>query len=35
MLKNYLNSIIKGLKYHIETKNIIKIDQFVKYIWYS
>ena len=24
MLKNYLNSVVKGLKYYIETKNIIQ-----------
>ena len=26
MLKNYLNSVVKGLKYYIETNNIIKIN---------
>ena len=35
MLKNYLNSVVKGLKYYIETKNIIKEDQFGKHMWYS
>ena len=35
LLKNYLNSVVKGLKYHIETKNIIKEDQFGKHMWYS
>ena len=35
MLKNYLNSVVKGLKYYIETNNIIKEDQFGKHMWYS
>ena len=35
LLKNYLNSVVKGLKYYIETNNIIKEDQFGKHMWYS
>ena len=34
-LRNYLNSVLKGLKYHIETKNVVHMDQFGKHIWYS
>ena len=35
VLKNYLNSVLKGLKFHIETNNIVRMDQFGRHIWYS
>ena len=35
VLKSYLNSVVKGLKYYAETNNIVFKDQFGKHIWYS
>ena len=35
MLKSYLNAVLKGLKFYIETNNIVKEDQFGKHRWYS
>ena len=35
MLRNYLNSVLKGLKYHLETDELVFEDQFGKHDWYS
>ena len=35
LLKNYLNSVVRGLKYYSETNNSVRKDQFGKHIWYS
>ena len=35
LLKNYLNSVVRGLKYYSETNNDVRKDQFGKHIWYS
>ena len=35
LLKTYLNSVVKGLKYYSETNNSVRKDQFGKHIWYS
>ena len=35
MLRNYLNSVLKGLKYHLEKDELVIEDQFGKHDWYS
>ena len=35
ILKSYLKSVLKGLKYYSETKTIVTKDQFGSHIWYS
>ena len=35
LLKKYLNSVVKGLKYYSETNISVRKDQFGKHIWYS
>ena len=35
ILKSYLKSVLKGLKYYSETKIIVTKDQFGSHIWYS
>ena len=35
VLKSYLNSVVKGLKYHLETNKTVSNNQFGKHIWYS
>jgi hypothetical protein len=33
--KYYLNSVVKGLKYYLETNKTVSDNQFGKHIWYS
>jgi len=35
VLKSYLNSVVKGLKYYLETNKTVSNNQFGKHIWYS
>ena len=35
MIRNYLNSVLKGLKYHLEKDELVIEDQFGKHDWYS
>ena len=35
LLKTYLDSVVKGLKYYSETNISVRKDQFGKHIWYS
>lgn len=35
LLKTYLDSVVKGLKYYSETDINVRKDQFGKHIWYS
>ena len=35
ILKTYLNSVVKGLKYYSETNISVRKNQFGKHIWYS
>ena len=35
LLKTYLDSVVKGLKYYSETDISVRKDQFGKHIWYS
>ena len=35
VLKTYLNSVVKGLKYYSETNNVVIKDQFGKHVWFS
>ena len=34
-IRKYLNSVTQGLKYYIETKEIVEKDQFGKHKWFS
>ena len=35
VLQSYLNSVVKGLKYYLETNKTVSDNQFGKHIWYS
>ena len=35
VLQSYLNSVVKGLKYYLETNKTASDNQFGKHIWYS
>ena len=35
VLQSYLNSVVKGLKYYLESKKTVLHNQFGKHIWYS
>ena len=35
LLKTYLDSVVKGLKYYSETNISVRKNQFGKHIWYS
>ena len=35
VLQSYLNSVVKGLKYYLETNKTVSDNQFCKHIWYS
>ena len=35
VLKSYLNSVVKGLKYYLETNKTVSNNQFGKHKWYS
>ena len=34
-IRKYLNSVTQGLKYYLETKDIVEKDQFGKHKWFS
>ena len=35
VLQSYLNSVVKGLKYYLETNKTVSDNQFGRHIWYS
>ena len=35
VLQSYLNSVVKGLKYHLESNKTVLHNQFGRHIWYS
>ena len=35
VLQSYLNSVVKGLKYHLESNKTVLQNQFGRHIWYS
>ncbi len=35
VLQSYLNSVVKGLKYYLETSKTVSDNQFGRHIWYS
>ena len=35
VLQSYLNSVVKGLKYYLESNKTISNNQFGKHVWYS